>query len=179
MAVVFGGYSPSIGTLNLEWGKHFNFTYYGDTFIYYPSTSSSSTESRPRWKYVLTGGFPTYRAQAHLITDQDTGKIYLFGGYTNSQFVPDRRHEISRSFNDLWQLKLDVPGGDFEGVNLEEDRRTAKAGPWQRCFNCGNAGPWKKCGGTLVSPLWQVRGPRLLIHYCRVSRFVWRKSVFL
>ena len=40
-----------------------------------------------------------------------------------------------------------MPGGFFEGVDLEEEARTAKAGPWQRCFTCGSAGPWKKCGG--------------------------------
>lgn len=52
-----------------------------------------------------------------------------------------------RSYADLWQLRLDLPGGDFDKVNLEEEARTAKAGPWQRCFTCGTAGPWKKCGG--------------------------------
>ena len=47
----------------------------------------------------------------------------------------------------MWQLCLDEPGGYFEGVDLDEEARTAKAGPWQRCFACGCAGPWKKCGG--------------------------------
>lgn len=58
----------------------------------------------------------------------------------------DKKHS-SRSYGDLWQLKLECPGGWFEGVDLEEEARTAKAGPWQRCFGCGSAGPWKKCGG--------------------------------
>ena len=47
----------------------------------------------------------------------------------------------------MWQLRLDVPEGDFEGVDLDEEARTAKAGPWQRCFTCGDAGMWKKCSG--------------------------------
>jgi hypothetical protein len=50
----------------------------------------------------------------------------------------------------VWQLRLDVPGGDFEGVDLDEEARTEKAGPWQRCFTCGDAGMWKKCSGELL-----------------------------
>ncbi|KAI0075654.1 hypothetical protein K474DRAFT_1599470 [Panus rudis PR-1116 ss-1] len=162
LAIVFGGYSPTLPSDDFDVHRQYSFTYFADTFIYIPpqispdSTASSSSSSStntvpsktPKWKQVITRGFPTYRAQADLFTDPATGKTYLFGGYTNSQFVPDSKHEISRSFSDVWQLKLDVPGGHFEGVNLEEESRTAKAGPWQRCFNCGNAGPWKKCGGT-------------------------------
>ncbi|CAL1705913.1 unnamed protein product [Somion occarium] len=149
MAFVFGGYSPSLPADYVEEGKKFSFTYFADTFIYIPpSASSPSATSAPKWKHVLTRGFPTYRAQAQLFTDPDTGKIYLFGGYTNSQFVPDKKHEISRSFSDVWQLKINIPGGYFDDVDLEEETKTAMAGPWQRCFNCGNAGRWKKCGGS-------------------------------
>lgn len=67
----------------------------------------------------------------------------------NTEFVPSRVKNTSRSFADLWELRLDLPGGGFEGVDLEEEARTAKAGPWQRCFSCGSAGPWKKCGGKI------------------------------
>jgi len=81
------------------------------------------------------------------VSDPDTGKTYLFGGFTNRDFVPSRADYVTRSFGDVWQLKLDMPGGFFEGVDIEEEARTAKAGPWQRCFNCGDTGPWKKCGG--------------------------------
>jgi hypothetical protein len=56
---------------------------------------------------------------------------------------------MSRNFGDLWELRIDEPGGGFEGVDLEEERRTAAAGPWLRCFTCGSAGNWKKCSGTL------------------------------
>jgi len=31
---------------------------------------------------------------------------------------------------------------------LEEEIRTAIAGPYQRYFACGNAGPWRKSGGS-------------------------------
>ena len=30
-----------------------------------------------------------------------------------------------------------------------EEARTAKQGPWRRCYSCGSTGPWKKCGGLL------------------------------
>lgn len=148
---MFGGYNPTTPSIAPENDEYFGYSYYADTFIYEPSRDSSS---QGIWKQVLTRGFPTYRAQAHLASDPDTGKIFLFGGYTNSQFVRDRKHPIARTFSDLWWLRLDVndpEGGEsvgfFEDVDLEEEARTAKAGPWQRCFNCGSAGPWKKCGG--------------------------------
>ncbi|KAJ3491939.1 hypothetical protein NLI96_g355 [Meripilus lineatus] len=143
---IFGGYHPSIPTFWPEQHAMFNFSYYADTFMYDDGSTSGST---PVWKHVVTSGFPTYRAQSEMFTDPDTGKIYLFGGYTNSQFVPQRKSAIMRTFNDLWQLRLDIPGGFFEGVDLEEEARTARAGPWQKCYNCGNTGPWKKCGGIL------------------------------
>ncbi|KAF8581950.1 hypothetical protein K439DRAFT_1618627 [Ramaria rubella] len=155
--VVFGGYSPTLPTFYAATNDSFSYTYYADTFILDPSTL--------RWKQVLTRGFPTYRAQAQLVSDPTTGKTFLFGGYTNTEFVPSC-HYISRSFSDLWQLKMDVKGGYFEGVDLEEEARTAEAGPWQRCFNCGCAGPWKKCGGeeSLTSTrFWRILTAR--IHY--------------
>lgn len=144
--IVFGGYNPSLPTSYVDEGMEFAFSYFADTFLFDPSASASSV-SGPKWKQVLTKGFPTYRAQMQLVSDPATGKIFLFGGYTNSQFVPNKKHPIARSFGDLWQLKIDIPGGCFEGVDLEEEARTARAGPWQRCYTCGSAGPWKKCGG--------------------------------
>lgn len=136
----------------VEEHQYFSFTYYADTFIYTPDETGAR-----RWKHVLTRGYPTYRAQAVLFSDPATGRTFLFGGYINSEFVPDGKHIVSRAFNDLWELRLDVPGGHFEGVDLDEEARTASVGPWKRCFNCGSAGPWKKCGGehsrSLVSSL--------------------------
>ncbi|CAL1701225.1 unnamed protein product [Somion occarium] len=151
MTILFGGYSPTLETYLPEQKKCHSFTYFGDTFLYIPPSSSPSPSSeRPKFKQVITRGFPTYRAGAHLFTDPATGKVYLFGGYTNSQLIPEPRDDAMRSYADLWQLRLDVPGGHFEDANLEEDARTARVGPWQRCFNCGNAGPWKKCGGMVM-----------------------------
>lgn len=150
-AIIWGGYNPALPTVYPLNKEQFRFSYFADTFIYdtSPSSTSSSIKSR-KWKQVLTRGFPTYRAQSQLLSDPATGKTYLFGGYTNTDYVPSRKNYISRSFRDLWQLRIDMPGGYFDGVNLEEEARTAEAGPWQRCFSCGCAGPWKKCGGEFL-----------------------------
>jgi len=43
-----------------------------------------------------------------------------------------------------------MEGGFLEEVDMEEDLKTAKAGPWQRCFNfgtCGDMKVLKKCAG--------------------------------
>ncbi|KAH0586659.1 hypothetical protein H2248_007875 [Termitomyces sp. 'cryptogamus'] len=159
--IVFGGYNPSLPTTVLSKSQSFNYSYFADTFTYTPPDPDAPPRTTPlsspnvtdsaehaKWRQVLTRGFPTYRCQAQLMADDRTGKTYLFGGFTNTDFVPSRGDYISRTFGDVWQLKLDEPGGFFEGVNLEEEARTAKAGPWQRCFSCGDTGPWRKCGGT-------------------------------
>ncbi|KAJ7624524.1 hypothetical protein FB45DRAFT_1086302 [Roridomyces roridus] len=165
--VLFGGYSPTVPTWFDEMNDTVTYTYYADTFIGDMTSSSSSSSTNPNpvsWRQVLTRGFPTYRAQSWLVVDSKTGKIYLFSGYKNTTYVPskgststenkgkdkDKPKPSSRSFLDLWQLKLDVPGGHFTGVDLEEEARTAVVGPWQRCFACGSTGPWKKCGGSGV-----------------------------
>ncbi|KAG6906801.1 hypothetical protein DXG01_012049 [Tephrocybe rancida] len=158
--VVFGGYHPGIPTYIPSKNQGFDYSYFADTFVYMPPdparpppitplTSPTVTDAaqQSKWKQVLTRGFPTYRCQARLMADPATGKTYLFGGFTNTDYVPSRGDYISRTFGDVWQLKMDEPGGYFEGVDLEEEARTAKAGPWQRCFSCGDTGPWKKCGG--------------------------------
>ncbi len=139
--IVFGGYSPTLPTQFSPQEEPFLFTYYADTFVHDPAANP------PTWKHVITRGFPTYRAQAELFCDPETGRTFLFGGYTNSDFVPDGKHIVSKTFNDLWELKLDVEGGHFDEVDVDEESRTATVGPWKRCFNCGSAGPWKKCGG--------------------------------
>ncbi|KAJ7706486.1 hypothetical protein B0H16DRAFT_1668163 [Mycena metata] len=148
--IVFGGYSP---TWLEDLQDAVTYTYYADTFIGdMNSTPSSQPSKRPpvTWKHVLTRGFPTYRANPTLVTDARTGKIFLFGGYKNTVYVPSKNAagSSSRSFTDLWQLRLDLPGGFFEGVDVDEEARTAKAGPWQRCFACSSIGPWKRCGGS-------------------------------
>ncbi|VDB96140.1 unnamed protein product [Peniophora sp. CBMAI 1063] len=142
--ITFGGYNASLPYEGSP-GQRFVFSYFADTFIYDPNPANDSS---PVWKQVITRGFPTYRAQCAVFSDPESGKVYMFGGYTNSQFVPNKKHPISRSFGDLWQLRIDIPGGDFEGVDVEEEARTAKQGPWQRCYSCGSTGPWKRCGGS-------------------------------
>ncbi|KAJ7131069.1 hypothetical protein C8R44DRAFT_55384 [Mycena epipterygia] len=150
--VVFGGYSPAVPTWFDDMQNAVTYSYYADTFIADMGSGARGASRVPiAWKQVLTRGFPTYRAQATLITDAKSGKIFLFGGYKNTTYVKSKNkagNNSVRSFMDLWQLRLDMPGGFFEGVDLEEEARTAQAGPWQRCFTCSSTGPWKRCGGT-------------------------------
>ncbi|KAJ6534132.1 hypothetical protein B0H19DRAFT_439818 [Mycena capillaripes] len=142
--ITFGGYTPTSPS-HFARDVVYVFSYYGDTFIYGTDTANPAAAS---WKHVLTRGFPTYRAQAQLVADPATGRTFLFGGYVNAEYVPSRSEQESRSFADLWELKLNVPGGYFADVDVEDEARTARVGPWQRCFTCGSAGPWRKCGGT-------------------------------
>ncbi|EJD48582.1 hypothetical protein AURDEDRAFT_136196 [Auricularia subglabra TFB-10046 SS5] len=146
-AVVYGGYHGSLMTLdnspsgNLI-GKNalFRYSYFGDTLLFDPATRM--------WQLVLVKGFPSYRAGSTLVCDPDGGNIYLFGGYTSSEFSPRKSRE-TRTYSDLWQLKIDMPGGHWDPKDLERDIRAERAGPWMRCFSCGVCGiSWQKCGGT-------------------------------
>ncbi|KAJ7802829.1 hypothetical protein B0H14DRAFT_3884360 [Mycena olivaceomarginata] len=123
--IVFGGYSPKVPTWLEDLDDIVTYSYYADTFI----ADAGADGSPGPWKQILTRGFPTYRAQSALVTDTRTGKIFLFSGYKNNVYVPSRNRapdSSARSFNDLWQLRLDFPGGFFDGVNLEEEARTAQ-----------------------------------------------------
>ncbi|KAJ7164515.1 hypothetical protein C8R46DRAFT_953190 [Mycena filopes] len=153
--IVFAGYNPNLASNMVKDGVHgqFPYSYLADTFIYdmpaaAAGASAEPTLSAPKWKQVLTPGFPTYRCQAQLACDPANGRTFMFGGWTNSQFIPTHTKLKSRSFGDLWELKLDLPGGHFEEVDVEEEARVASSGPWQKCFTCAGAGPWKKCGGS-------------------------------
>ncbi|KAJ6452159.1 hypothetical protein C8R47DRAFT_1181346 [Mycena vitilis] len=154
--IVSGGYSPRLPTIVMKPTlKQFEFSYFADTFVYDMSRADAGgapdpepTLSAPKWKQVLSHGFPTYRCQAQLVCDPATGRTYLFGGWANNQYIPTRTQLLSRSFADLHELRLDMPEGHFDEVDFAEEARSARAGPWQRCFTCGAAGPWRKCGGS-------------------------------
>ncbi|KAJ3998889.1 hypothetical protein F5050DRAFT_1741392 [Lentinula boryana] len=142
-AVVYGGYHGNMTTLEFNIGDRntsFNFAFYGDTFVYDPETNM--------WQHVLVRGFPSYRAMSKMVCDPDTGKIYLFGGYTNPDFVPAKNMSL-RVYNDVWTLKVDLPGGHWNPEDLTRDVRAERMGPWMRCFTCGNCGiNWQKCAGA-------------------------------
>ncbi|KIK52660.1 hypothetical protein GYMLUDRAFT_179913 [Collybiopsis luxurians FD-317 M1] len=144
-AVVYGGYHGSLPTieLNVSIGNQqpmYDFTFFGDTFVHDPETNV--------WQHVLVRGFPSYRAMATIASDPDTGKVYLFGGYTNPDFVP-AKNITGRVYHDVWTLKLDLPGGNWNPEDLHRDMRAEKMGPWMRCFTCGNCGiSWQKCAGA-------------------------------
>ncbi|KAG9047731.1 hypothetical protein FS837_001628 [Tulasnella sp. UAMH 9824] len=129
--IVHGGYCASLGfTGSSTWEGGTGFTYFGDTFAWNPETK--------RWSQVITRGFPTYRAAANLFTDEQTGRTYLFGGYTNTHYTPSSRDAIAQSFNDLWEMCIEVPGSNFKDSDFEVDERFSKLGPWKRCFTCGS-----------------------------------------
>lgn len=161
---LFGGYSAAFTTQAPAKGRSFNYAYFGDTFmldidesdnIIVPDVDdsapppSATSIKHAKWRQVLTPGFPTYRCHGQLITDHQTGKIYMMGGFTNDDWMSTQDEFKTTSFADLWQLKINLPGGCYDDVNVEEEWKTAKAGPWRRCFACGSAGLWKKCGGML------------------------------
>ncbi|KAF9065818.1 hypothetical protein BDP27DRAFT_1384447 [Rhodocollybia butyracea] len=131
--VVYGGYHGSLPTLETTPGhqkQSYTFSFFGDTF------------------HVLVRGFPSYRAMSTFANDPDTGKIYLSGGYSNSDFVP-AKNVATRVYHDVWTLKLDLPGGHWNPQDLTRDLRAEKMGPWMRCFTCGNCGiTWQKCSGA-------------------------------
>ncbi|KAJ6602076.1 hypothetical protein DFH09DRAFT_1481309 [Mycena vulgaris] len=89
--IVFGCYLPSLSTYVLTPSSEieFDYSHFADTFIYdaeptVPAHAGNPTLSAPRWKQVLTPGFPTYRCQAHLACDPVKRKTYMFGGWPSS-----------------------------------------------------------------------------------------------
>ena len=77
---------------------------------------------------MLTRGFPTYRAAGKFVVDDTTGKAYLFSGYVNTEYLPsDKGDGSSRSFGDIWELRVDIPGSGWENarVDLEDEARNA------------------------------------------------------
>ena len=70
-------------------------------------------------------------------------------GYTSSQYVPSKYSGEYHCFGDIWQLKLDMEGGDLTEEDLQKDVRTESLGPWRRCYSCGNVSmTMMKCAGT-------------------------------
>ena len=144
--IMYGGYSPSL-PFYPGGDEVYDYQYLSDTSLL---DHSSPT---PRWRQILTPSFPTYRAQCQIVADPATGKMYLFGGYTNTTWCPAGKYDISRSYGDIWELVVDVPGGNFANVDWEDEKRTAQLGPWQVCYTCGKFdvyGSYKKCAGTCL-----------------------------
>ncbi|KAJ6460780.1 hypothetical protein DFH09DRAFT_1114568 [Mycena vulgaris] len=91
--------------------------------------------------WLITLHFFDVRRPTIALTKNDWSRVY----------IPTRIAKlILRSFGDLWELRIDEPGGHFEEVGVEEEARSARAGPWQRCFSCAAAGPWKKWQGRVT-----------------------------
>ncbi|TCD66271.1 hypothetical protein EIP91_001600 [Steccherinum ochraceum] len=134
-AIVHGGYNADMSS-----ATRFTFSFYSDAYVFNPENGI--------WQQVITRGFPTYRAQSALVVDPDTGITYLYGGWTNSDYYPSKVI-LNRTFDDLWQLKLDTDGGYFEEEEYDIDTRSVAHGPWNQCFSCKKLDvSLKKCMGT-------------------------------
>jgi len=75
---IYGGYHPEMSTMS-DSTFMFKYSYFSDTYVFDPETLL--------WKQVLVRGFPSYRAAASLVVDEDTGKLFMYGGYVNNDFV--------------------------------------------------------------------------------------------
>lgn len=72
-AVVFGGYAAGVNYREpSNTITNCGFSYFADTFLW--------DQEKKIWKTVITKEFPTYRVRSDMVTDQETGKSYLFGG---------------------------------------------------------------------------------------------------
>lgn len=70
--IVYGGYAARISYKHPSKVNPFGFSYFADTFLW--------DEETKLWRMVIAKGFPTYRAGGDMVTDQETGRSYLFGG---------------------------------------------------------------------------------------------------
>ncbi|KAG8962393.1 hypothetical protein FRC00_009686 [Tulasnella sp. 408] len=64
------------------------------------------------------------------------------------QWLDESRDTAAQTFNDLWELSIEVPGSKFKESDFEVDDRFSKLGPWKRCFTCGSVGRWLTCAGA-------------------------------
>lgn len=166
-AVVFGGVHCTLSYVDKAEppeGQLMWYSYFADTLLWSAETKS--------WSIVLCKGFPPYRSFMSIISDEETGRTFMFGGCksyigrcfeprmmliykdVDTQFTPSGRRAIAQSFNDLWELCVDVPGGGFTDDDLTAwnalDLRLSPLGPWRQCFTCGSIGNWRECLGTCM-----------------------------
>jgi len=99
--IVFGGSNQLMQTSGQP-------AYFSDTFLLDPVIN--------KWKHVI---MPTYRSHGQLVTDLETGKIFLFGGGSWGTFL---RWQMSGFcwFNYFWQFMLDTVLRLWADRSLEE-----------------------------------------------------------
>jgi hypothetical protein len=95
-----------------------------------------------------------------------TGKKYLFGGTTRKEFFSARNDAITRSFGDIWQLRVDLPGGYFEEVNQDKSFLGSDVTP---VAQLGHG----RCGGQFAALINNV------VFNETLSRILWRQSLLL
>lgn len=62
------------------------------------------------WRYVIRFNCDEHAYHAHHV------------GYSNAEFVP-YSNSVARSHYDLWQLKIDTPGGQWDPADYKMDVR--------------------------------------------------------
>lgn len=72
----------------------------------------------------------------------------------DTSFTPGTRASAAQSFDDLWELCVDIPGGGFTDSDRAAwnayDLRFSQLGPWRQCFTCGSIGRLRECLGTCM-----------------------------
>ena len=166
--IVFGGCNVRMPTNKSQFaGVDLGFTNFADTFILNMKTRI--------WKQVLTHNIPHHRVYSQAHVDLATGNIYLYGGNSHlivsyivllispsllailtggcmSVLLPLKRADKEKkdvAVGDLWQLKLDLPGHDFDRIEFDRESEIGSFGPWKLCFCCKEYKiNMMKCGGT-------------------------------
>ena len=55
------------------------------------------------------------------------------------------KDRTTRCFSDVWQLRLEMPGGGMTEEDRQIDVRTETMGPWRRCYTCGDPQVMTSC----------------------------------
>lgn len=55
-----------------------------------------------------------------------------------------------KTFSDVWELRVDLPGAEegFDEAEFDVDPRFARLGPFRQCFYCGRIGRTRECAGS-------------------------------
>lgn len=97
--IVYGGYNASLqSAMPMDNGQDgvCGFTFFGDSFLFDPETKL--------WEHVIAKGFPSYRAQASMAVDEDTGFTYLYGGKHTTPFA-QKYHVLTDHWSRILRLR--------------------------------------------------------------------------
>ena len=63
-----------------------------------------------------------YRSGSTLASDPESGRVLMFAGNSGDQFRNTLPSE-GKFFNDVWELWVDLPGSDFDKIDIKKDKR--------------------------------------------------------